>query len=233
MLSKESRAATCALVVGVFFSACSLRAPWQNERRNEVNVGFSLTNNVVIIAAALDGQQRQFIVATGTPRSILTGAGPAAPSTVTLGSRARIVITPERLGLAGIADGLLGTDAWEKRALTLDYTKKLLTLDLLQQQRTDSQPFTFTDLPTVPITVDGRSFDAVIDSSSPDTLIIPGQGRRRAKGKVTVGRDVWGTVDYQIAEVSAARIGNRLLSKYLLTIDYRTKQSYLWKVSTR
>ncbi|HVT04563.1 MAG TPA: hypothetical protein VHL58_14450 [Thermoanaerobaculia bacterium] len=233
MLSKESRAATRALIVLILLSGCSYRPPWQNERRNEVNVAFSLEKNVVMISAAIEGKQRHLIVATGTPRSVLNGAGRPTATPVTFGGKTSITVTPDRLNLAGIADGILGADAWEGTALTLDYDKKLLTIDLHQQARSDARPFPFHELPTLPITVDGQSYDAVIDTSSPDTLLIPWRVKKRAEGIVTVGSDSWGRVDYQLAKVSAPRIGNRLLSKYLVTIDYRTRQTYLWKVAGR
>jgi len=231
MLSKERRAASCAVVMLLALTGCSIRAPWRNEHRNEVNVAFSLDRNVVVLSADVEKQPRRLILATGTPHSILNGSGPPTPVQISFGARTRITLTPERLLLTGVADGILGADAWEGTTVTIDYAKKLLTIDLKQQTRSDARAFPFETVPVLPVTVDGHSFEAVVDTSSPDTLVLPGRSRRRTTGAVTVCGDAWGRLDYQEANVTSARIGNRLLARYLLTIDYSKRKTYIWKTS--
>jgi hypothetical protein len=38
-----------------------------------------------------------------------------------------------------------------------------------------------------------------------------------------------GTIDIRLADVSAPRIGNRILSKFLVTIDYGKREAGLWR----
>ena len=38
-----------------------------------------------------------------------------------------------------------------------------------------------------------------------------------------------GTLDIRLADVSDARIGNRILSKYLVTIDFGKREVGLWR----
>jgi hypothetical protein len=59
-------------------------------------------------------------------------------------------------------------------------------------------------------------------------LVLPG---RDARGSVNVriADTDFGVTDVQYADVSQARVGNRLLSRFLVTIDYGRKVVGLWR----
>jgi hypothetical protein len=46
---------------------------------------------------------------------------------------------------------------------------------------------------------------------------------------VTVADADFGTIDVQYANVTRARVGNRVLSRFLVTIDYGRKVVGLWR----
>ena len=55
--------------------------------------------------------------------------------------------------------------------------------------------------------------------TSPDTLVLPGPDARGSVN-VRIGDTDFGATDVQYADVAQARVGNRLLSRFLVTIDY-------------
>src|SRR6266545_3230394 len=91
--------------------------------------------------------------------------------------------------------------------------------------------FPFAAEPMINVTVDGRSVAAIVDTTSPDTLVLPrgtaAAGRRTAH--LVVGGTDFGNVDVLFADVAQARAGNRLLSKFLVAIDYGRRQVGLWR----
>ena len=90
-----------------------------------------------------------------------------------------------------------------------------------------------TGVPTrrIEVSVDGRKVAAIVDTASPDTLVLPRgtapAGRRAAH--VVVGGTDFGNVDVLFADVAQVRAGNRLLSKFLVAIDYGRRQVGLWR----
>jgi hypothetical protein len=81
------------------------------------------------------------------------------------------------------------------------------------------------------VAVDGRTFSAIVDTTSPDTLVLPrGSDKpRRAKAKLSVAGTDFGSIDIAFGDVAAPRVGNRVLSKFLVTIDYGRREVGLWR----
>ncbi len=114
---------------------------------------------------------------------------------------------------------------------TLDYRSGVLTY-----QREGIHPelmtiYPFGDEPMVTVLIDGQSIAAVVDTASPDTLILP-RGNDKAERRnahVQVANTDFGMIDVRLANVSTPRIGNRILSKFLVTIDYGKRRVGLWR----
>jgi hypothetical protein len=91
--------------------------------------------------------------------------------------------------------------------------------------------FPFTTEPRVIVTIDGKKVDAVVDTASPDTLILPraGAAAGRTHARVQLAGSDFGDVDLRLDNVAEPRVGNRILSKFLITIDYGKHQVGLWR----
>ncbi len=132
------------------------------------------------------------------------------------------------LPLGGLGDAMIGAEAWSHHALTIDYRSGLVSY-----QREGIHPgymslFNDEGDPAITIEVNGRSIPAVVDTAVPDTLVMPGRESRSSEHVVIAGNDL-GNVDVRHAPIPRARIGNRLLSKFLVTIDYGRQQVGLWR----
>ena len=145
-----------------------------------------------------------------------------------LGTEHVATINPAVDDLEGIADAILGTDVFADRILSLDFRAGLATIHTKLDPMTDGSFHRWTDSPAVPIAVDGRRMTALVDTSSPDTLTLPGGSAIRRQAEVTLaGRTQ--TVDVAVdPRVSEPRIGTRLLADYLIQIDFRNKTVSLW-----
>jgi hypothetical protein len=139
-----------------------------------------------------------------------------------------VTVTPAAISLPGVADGILGYDAWEGAIITIDYQRSLLSIRSRMVDTTDQPHYRYTDLPRVPITVDGRHYLALVDTSLPDTLLLPGRVDGRREAKVALGGMELST-DIRTAPVSEPRIGTRLLQNFLVTIDTRRHEVLLWQ----
>jgi hypothetical protein len=91
--------------------------------------------------------------------------------------------------------------------------------------------YRFDGEPRVSIEVDGKEIGAVVDTASPDTLTLPrgNAPASRTRAHVKLAGSDFGTIDIKLADVSAPRVGNRILSKFLVTIDYGKKEVGLWR----
>ena len=62
-----------------------------------------------------------------------------------------------------------------------------------------------------------------------DTLVLPGAANGRHSARVEIAGVDFAAVDVRTGGVQSARIGNRLLSKFLVSIDYGRKVVALWR----
>lgn len=232
MLSKSMARATTVTGLLLSLAGCARLVPWRNEPiGQEVNFAFTLEDNLVELQTLrVDRREGRYLLGTAAPRTIvddgfvLRGRRHA----VQIGDKTSLRINPERLDLGGVADAIIGADAWSRNAVTIDYRLGLVTYQKEGIHPEQMTLFPFRGAPTVTVSVDGRDVVAVVDTTSPDTLVLPratvGRGTVRV---VLAGLDL-GPTDVQYANVSRARIGNRLLSRFLVTIDYGRTVVGLW-----
>jgi len=222
-------------------ATCSFRPPWANEPiGQEVNLAFVVSNNLIFLpSATVDGKAGRFLLGVASARTALDGTYAAAlPATAPRGERSlqltekeALHFTPVLLDLHHVADGIIGADVWGNRAISIDYASGLLTY-----QKEGIHPelmtiYRFAADPRVMVTVDGKEIAAIVDTTSPDTLILPrgSKAAGRTNAHVQVAGTDFGNLDLRLADVAEPRIGNRILSKFLVTIDYGRREVGLWR----
>jgi hypothetical protein len=234
MYFKSSRHATCVLAL-LFAAACSSAMPWRDEPTgSEVNITFVVQNNLLFLnGARVDGRPGRFLIGSALARTIVDpkfthGGG---VHSLQLTQRESLRFSPLAADLHGIADGIVGTDVWGTHAITIDYRTGLLTF-----QREGIHPelmvvYKFADDPMINVTVDGHMVTAIVDTTSPDTLTLPRTtaAAQRRMAHVQIADTDFGNIDIRTADVMAPRVGNRLLSRFLISIDYGRHQVGLWR----
>ena len=219
------------------FSACTARLPWSSqEPANEVNLAFTLENNLVFLqSATVNGQPGRIFFASADPQSVLDPAYAARIGTAKyelhLNQRAKLPFTPVVLDLHRVADALIGSDVWASDAVTIDYRSGLVTYQKEGIHTDYMTVYRFDAAPAITAKIDGRETTVIVDTAVADTLVLPRgsapAGRRKAH-VVIAGTD-FGDIDVALGDVSAPRAGNRLLSKFLVSIDYGRREVGLWR----
>ena len=212
-----------------------MNPPWKDEPiGQEVNIAFILKNNLLFLpAATVDGLPGRFLFGSADPQTVLDPkfAPHAATHSIQLTRHESVRLAPAILDLHGVGDGIVGADVWSGHAVTIDYRAGLLTYQKEGIHPAGMILFNYADTPMINIAVDGRRISAIVDTASPDTLVLPRGdapvGRRSAR--VQIADTDFGNVDVQLADVAAPRIGNRLLSRFLVSIDYGRRQVGLWR----
>ena len=231
ILSKTLLAATAVLLV-VFTAACARLAPWRGQReKEERNLAFTLERNLVVLSPNLliDNHAGQFILGTAAPRTVLDDGFPAAGRLLQVREKETLRLSPVRMDLQGVADAIVGADAWGRQSISIDYRSGLVTYQKYGIERSQMQIFRYRDEPSIWVHVNGRRIAAVVDTSSPDTLVLPSANAGRGTVNVNVAGTDFGPTDVQFANVARARIGNRLLSRFLVSIDYGRRTVGLWR----
>jgi hypothetical protein len=237
MYFKRLLIATCALLL---CASCAGMLPWRNApAAHEVNLAFTLEMNLLYITSAtVDGRPGRFLLGSAEPRSVLDSAFVRSVGgtgrdrfSLRLSERHAIAFAPVIADMHGVGDGIIGADVWDAHAVTIDYRAGLLTYHREWIHQEDMTLFSYSAEPRINLTVDGRSVSAIVDTASPDSLVLPRAGAppSREKARVQIGETDFGTTDILRADVAAPRIGNRLLSKFLVTLDYGRHQVGLWR----
>jgi|GEM_PF-537870 len=240
MLSKSLLRATIlglAPFAGVLFaSGCShlIRTPWRNEPiRNEVNLAFTLERNLIRLPSIrIDNHDGRFILGTASQRTIVDASFPLTASSahaLEMGDRETVRIDPRRIDLAGAADGIVGVEAWSAHAITIDYHVGVVTYQKDGIHPAYMQLYSFSGEPMINLNVDGQTLSAIVDTTVPDTLLLPGANGTRGRAHVVVGTTDFGAIDVGYANVARPRVGNRLLSRFLVSIDYGRRVVGLWR----
>ena len=231
MYSKWARAATVVMLLMAV--SCGGAVPWRNEPvGDEVNVVFTIENNLLFLpSATIDGRPGRFFFGSAEVRSVIDPRfGGASTHVLALNERESFHFSPVALDLGGTGDAIIGADVWGDKAVTIDYHAGLLTY-----QKSGIHPdlmtlYSFSGEPSVLVSVNGREVSAAVDTALPDTLVLPAGSRGgRGSARVTVAGTNFGAVDVRFANTPRARIGNRLLSRFLVTIDYGKHQVGLWR----
>lgn len=227
MLSISMRRARTAVIALLLTGCTSVQLPWNKEPANEeVNLAFVLDQNVVRLQTVeINGQPGRYIFGSATPKSVID-TGLASRITAARGryliqvsGKDTIRVTPLVADLGSAADAIVGADIIGKKAVTIDYRLGMVTYQNYGIEPAMMTLYRFSAAPEITVSVDGREIPAIVDTTNPDTLVVPGEnGRMRAT--VVVGGIDFGPVDIRKARVDRARIGNRLLSHFLVSIDY-------------
>jgi len=229
ILSKSFVRAT-ALGLALLAFSCARLLPWRNDQPSpEVNLSFVLENNLVRLQTVrLDGQPGRYILGSAAPRTVV--APPlAATTTVQITESETVNVTPSTLDLRGVADAIIGAEVWRNRAISIDYRSGLVTFQEGGIQTGLMKLYTYDVEPMIYVKVNGADVAAIVDTASPDTLTLPSRNAGRGTVRVEVAGSDFGLIDVQYANVPTARIGNRLLSRFLVTIDYGKKMVGLWR----
>jgi hypothetical protein len=236
-----SKTLAIAIATSLLCASCAqTKLPWAKEPiGQEVNLAFVVRNNLLFLSSAtIDGRSGRFLAGASEPRTTLdthfaSTLPPAAKEerSLQLNEKEQLRFSPIELDLHGVADGIIGADVWGNRAVSIDYVSGLLTY---QKEGIHPELMTiyhFAGAPQVTVMVDGKAIDAIVDTASPDTLILPRENSaaHRTHARVKLANADFGDLDIALADVAAPRIGNRILSKFLVTIDYGRHEVGLWR----
>jgi len=234
MYSKSNVIATALLAL--FLTACGSVLPWHDEPvATEVNVAFTIENNLLFLTTSrIENRTGRFLFGSAAARSVLdpgfaASLGPRRTYTFEIGQKEAIRFTPVLLSLGNAGDALVGADMFGNRAISIDYASGLLTYQKAGIHPEGMAIFRYTGDPSITIDVDGRSLPAIVDTASPDTVVLPRPRPGRGTARVSVAGNDFGTVDVGYANIATAHIGNRLLSRFLVTIDYGQHVIGLWR----
>ena len=236
-----SKTLAIAIATLVCCTSCTITLPWAHEPiGQEINLAFIVRNNLLFLSsAAIDGRPGQFLIGTAEARTAIdsrfAGSLPASlwrgTRSLHLNEKESLRFAPVVIDLHGVADGIIGADVWGTRAVSIDYASGLITY-----QKEGIHPelmtiYQFMEEPEVIVIVDGKPLKAIVDTASPDTLILPrgSAPAARTHARVQLAGTDFGTIDIRLADVSAPRLGNRILSKFLVTIDYGKREVGLWR----
>jgi hypothetical protein len=236
MYSKRLLTATCALAL---LASC-VRLPWRDEPvGTEVNLAFTVEKNLLVITTAtIQGRAGRFVFGSAERRTLVDAsfAQSLEPPrrgrlALQIGEKETLGFTPLVTDLRGVGDAILGADVWANRAVTIDYHAGLVIYQKEGIHPASMTLYRWNDLPKINVIVDGRRVSAIVDTASPDTLTLPrgGAAAHRENARLNVAGTDLGTVDIALADVTAARVGNRVLSKFLVTIDYGRREVGLWR----
>jgi hypothetical protein len=226
------------LIATLMLAACSASLPWKDEPvGQEVNVAFSIQKNLLVLpSVTIDGRPGRVLLGTAEQRTLLDAhyaptLPPGAPHALRLNQREALQFTPVVTDLHGVGDAIVGADAWGSNSIGVDYRIGILTFSRRGIERAQMAMYRFPAAPSITVSVDGRTMPALVDTASPDTLVLPrgnaAAGRRKAH--VVVGGTDFGSIDVLLTDVTEARVGNRVLSKFFVAIDYGRKQVGLWR----
>ena len=196
-----------------------------------MNLAFTLERNLIDLPSLrIGGREGRFILGTAARRTAIDPSFSGARRTVVqMGERESRRIEPVSVPLGGVADAIVGADVWGRNSISIDYRSGLVTLQKYPIRPGYMTVFRFEAEPMINLEVDGRLVSAIVDTTSPDTLILPGSAERRGTARVTVAGIDFGAVDVRYDAVSEPRIGNRLLVHFLVTIDYGRRLVGLWR----
>lgn len=194
-------------------------------------MAFKLEQNLVQLQTLrLDNRPGRFLLGTAAPRTIIDPAfSTASPAVLQFGEKESFRIAPSSLDLGGVADGIIGVEPWGERAITIDYRSGLVTFQKDGIHSGMMSVYRYDAAPMIRVNVDGREVAAIVDTTSPDTIVLPRAQRGRGTAQVRVGKTDFGTIDVGYANITQARVGNRVLSKFMVTIDYGKKMVGLWR----
>ncbi len=228
--------ALALLTISLALTACRPTMPWTRDQLvPEVNLSFILEKNLIYLnSAQINGARGKYYFASANARTVfdptLTEQLRSRRYRLQLNDRESIPVIPLVLDLGGLGDALIGADVWGPYAVTIDYASGLLSYQKEGIHPSYMTLFAFEQEPMILVEVNGQQIAAVVDTSSPDTLVLPrSSAGERTRATVVIAGTDFGEIDIALGETTRARVGNRLLSKFLVTIDYGRGQVGLWR----
>jgi hypothetical protein len=230
ILSKSPLAATIAALL--FATSCASRLPWTKEiPRPEVNLAFTLERNLVELQTVrLNNRAGRFLLGTAAPRTVIDPRfSGRRTNLLQLSEKETLRLATSSLDLRGVADAIIGIEPWRTRAVSIDYYGGLVTYQKDGIHSGHMKIFRYDDAPMIYVNVDGRDVAAIVDTANPDTITLPRTQPGRGTARIHVAGTDFGTLDVGYANIARARVGNRLLSRFLVTIDYGKRVVGLWR----
>jgi len=231
----KSKAIATGLSALLSFS-CASKLPWHDAPKStEVNIAFTIENNLLFLTTPrIENRTGRFLFSTASARSVIDPGfaapiGPRSAYALEIGQKEAIRFQPAIVDLGGTGDALLGADVWSSGTVSIDYRSGIVTYDKDPIHPEGMTLFSYDAAPSIMIDVDGAAVPAIVDTGIPDTLVLPRPTPGRGSAHVAVAGTDFGTVDVGYANIPQARIGNRLLSRFLVTIDYRQRIVGLWR----
>lgn len=220
------------LLIPLVIAGCNYK-PWNSQPEPEINLAFTVENNLLFLTTArINGRPGRYFLGSASAHSVLDPQFARAAATrfysLNLSDGVAVSLTPVILPLGGLGDAMIGADAWTRHALTIDYRSGLVSYQKEGIHPEYMSLFDYDGDPAILVEVNGRSISAVVDTAVPDTLVLPG-GEGRGSAHVVIAGHDFGNVEVGHARIPRARIGNRLLSRFLVTIDYGRQQVGLWR----
>lgn len=228
-MSRFNQYRLTTLVLLLIAAGCSLGRP------ETLHLAWTFDRNLITLPAVAGGQAGTFVFGSAHPTSVFdqqfTAESGRRGVSVVLGDRYQAVTKPVAMELEELADGILGIDIWRDRSVTVDYRRGLLILGRELEPIHEGIHHRYETIPAVPVRIDGREELAVVDTANPDTILLPSSrwgDPRRMPIELTIGEVSLGSVDASVAPVSEIRLGNRVLSRFLVTFDYPRREVTLW-----
>ena len=234
MIDLRTRLSGFALLLLAMAASC---LPSIEPRIPENNVGLFMRANLACIRAEVNGLDSTLVVASALPRTAISSSlrSNRSGTRILLGDTLLTHVRSTGLDIAEIpADGLLGADAFRGKIATIDYFRGLLIVGDWPRAQPDITPWKFSGgPPRVPVQINGRKTWAIVDTALPDTAIVPAEfldGGDSARAVVTmeVGGIRFDDLDVAVVPVVEPRLGNRVLSRFVVTIDYAHEMIGLW-----
>lgn len=213
-------------------SACSLPTS------SEMNLAFRIDRNQLVMSSVLiNGEPGRYVLGSAAQRSVIsapfaTARGIDGSEGVNVRLRPD-VMTRVRPGLADLGseiDAVLGRDLLGP-VVVIDYRNQLVSR-LSHLPELEVEPHRWRTAPQFPVTLAGRTRPALIDTSIPDSLIVPramvpGTRCTRCVFDVEVAGLDFDQLDVRVIDDGPMRIGNRVLEHFLVVIDYRRGRAAL------
>jgi hypothetical protein len=237
--SRVAAAALAALLMVSVLSGCTALRREAALASREQNLSFAIDRNQLVFdVVEVEGLRGRFIVGSATPKTILDSEfvrrhGLASTGTfrVTLRQTRVTEVDANIFDLDGEIDAIIGTDVLGP-VLVVDYRNRLATRIRQFRHEGDGVSHEWQDRPRFPLVIGGRRVEGIVDTTIPDTLILPRElfpqwtpGRQRADIEIA-GMHLQ-NIDIRVAELSEVLIGNRILQHFLVTIDYERGRTVL------
>ncbi|HEX8616342.1 MAG TPA: hypothetical protein VF911_02040, partial [Thermoanaerobaculia bacterium] len=149
----------------MFAASCARLLPWRGQTAgSEVNLAFTLERNLIELQTVrLNDRPGRFLLGTAAPRTVLDPAyAGAAPHVLQISDKRGVDIVPATLDPGGVADGILGADAWENGAIVIDYRSGLATYQTTRVEPAYMTVFRYSTAPTVDVNVNGTRVTAIV-----------------------------------------------------------------------